>query len=75
MINTIQAAIENLDSTHFFKLLKLTVPWLLQIGGSLEDVSSKTSAVRRRAVAETHNLLAYVTVRPGVVAGAGAGSS
>ena len=43
-----QASVENFDSTHFFTFpmftaqLLLTVPLLLQIANSLEDVSSKT---------------------------------
>ena len=52
-----------------------TVSWLLQMEGSLDDVSSKPPAVRRRAVDEAHNLLAYVMIRPGVVVEASAGSN
>ena len=33
------------------------------------------SCCARRAVDKAHNLLAYVTIRPGVVAEAGAGSN
>ena len=62
-------------STQFFKLPQLTVPWLLQMEGSLKDVSSKTLDVRHRAVDEAHNLLTYVTIRPGVAAEAGAGNN
>ena len=52
MISFIRAAVENIDSTHFFKLPKLTAPLLFQIEGSLEDVSSWTLDVRRRAVGD-----------------------
>ena len=80
-INLIQASVENLDSTHFFKLPKslvpcsTAVPWLLQIEGSIQDVSSKTLAVQCRGVDEAHNLLACVTIRLGVVAEVSAGSN
>ena len=58
-ILNLQAVVEYLDSTHFFKFLRLTAPCLLclltvqlllQIADSLEDIPSKTPAVRRRTV-------------------------
>ena len=80
-INLTQAAVGNLDSTQFLKLpnsivsCSTTAPWLLQIEGSIEDVSSKNLAVQYRGVDEAHNLLACVTTRPGVVAEVSAGSN